>query len=567
MSTGFSIPSRSSSLDPVDGITQSLCGLLIAPPNVFGGISFEWKPEHRLYSGITEFGPTPGSSRQASQRSGIARGAGSPSLQTTSQQGFRRSSVAGTPLQPDKVIEGRVTKKAGVNPAGSKREATQSLPFGCPMVKGDRARYEGVNGPCTDLKGITSTPKALMEHLKKQHSRDYRCMICWKWHKSQDDLDSHRSAKPGALKCINCCKPFKKREELAKHSQDDCKLDPLSRPELFSDAQEEAFKNMKNKSATHGTLETKFRWIFGQLFPNHPKKKTIWPFYDYAILTHKLPFEMTEDQLPELAGGLRRDPAAVSPPSEPSDPLSSPNPPATTDNSPVLERHASVDFSTAVQPTMRSQNTFSHSQDFNIGFDTPAFQSQSTTMMLGPGHGQRATSFDSTAPALTNDTHSVLEQPPLSPTPLNVVKVPQNLPPAKDELPTQPMWPPHFVSGFDINTSMPTSGPSFDDFTIPGQSQSPAMYHQNLGGPAFNAQGGMSMQQGVTFNPQSLQRTPTTLDPFYHQKLALGPLFEHEYNPFFHGPLVPEASGDFNLDQLQQNPGSGAANAGWDQPQ
>lgn len=334
---------------------------------------------------------------------------------------------------------------------------------------------------------------------------------------------------------------------------------------MFSPDQEEAFKNMKNKSAGHGNLETKFQWVFDALFPDHHDRLNIWPFYDFTCFTHKLPMPVTGEERVKWSGGIRRDQSAAMSPSDRDDEHSSPHQGAdTADDLTIIAGHASMNPNTS-PTTIGSQNAFDHTHDSQDSYSSFANPLRPGLNMLDTGHGYRAASFDSTVPALTMSTRSVPDQPIPPSTPLNETSVTSHVPSMKEQSTTQHMPASHYMPELNIHTTMSTAGPSFSDFTMPDQSQSTALFYQALGGAAFNAQSGMTMQQG--FNPQSLQRTPATLDPLYHQKLALGPFFEQEYNPFFHGPLVPDTSGDLNLDHLQQNPEDSNANPRWDHPQ
>jgi hypothetical protein len=148
------------------------------------------------------------------------------------------------------------------------------------MCKANPERYIGVISPCTDLKGITPTAKALMEHLKKQHSNFFRCKTCLKWHKNQTDLDKHLKGKDNIFRCRHCCREFKKTADLKRHEQVDapCQLDRSSKPEVFDKDQEEAFGKMKNKSSELDDLEEKWRWCFSKLFPKLEKDSMkYWP--------------------------------------------------------------------------------------------------------------------------------------------------------------------------------------------------------------------------------------------------------------------------------------------------
>lgn len=322
------------------------------------------------------------------------------------------------------------------------------------MVKGERERYEGVIGPCTDLKGITPTPKALMEHLKKQHSKDFRCVICWKWHKSRADLDGHTVEKLGFVRCEYCCKYFKTKKDLTDHQGSNCSLDEMSRPQLFSPAQEKAFKDMKNKSATHGNLVKKFRWIFGSLFPDHAEKDTIWPYYDFAIIKHKLPesCKIQDKELEQVAGGLRRDPMAPTSPSDPSEQHISPRPPTTADSSPVAARNPSVDFNIAMQGMMRSQHTFIPPQQTGDYFSPPGISAGVPApphpRMLG--HNQRFSSFGSSLPPMTDDTQSI-EPPPMAPTPQDRMMGIQHMSPVPQQAHNPGTDAQQFIPKYDIN--------------------------------------------------------------------------------------------------------------------
>jgi hypothetical protein len=194
----------------------------------------------------------------------------------------------------------------------SSRPRRTVLPFGCPFVKANPHRYEAVDAPCTRVLGIAPTMKHLMEHLKKNHSSEYRCMACLRLHKSQKDFMAHQDQE-APWKCHDCCKTFGGGRDYEVHKMHDrCAIELERRPELFSAAQEEAFKKMSKRLVSGDGTEESYRMVFKSLFPSHPSRDTIWPFYDYLCFTHRLPVELTPKQLNDVSGGMRRSP---SPPS------------------------------------------------------------------------------------------------------------------------------------------------------------------------------------------------------------------------------------------------------------
>lgn len=588
----------------MDGVAQSLGGLTIAASDIYDGFTFDSRAERRSCLGIAAFASGPGSSRPSGQRSGPSRESSNQSIPVTGQRGQRRESTGNSNHQHGRVYGSRVTKQPGITlvkdkrPAPKQSKGTKSLPLGCPMAKGNRQHYEGVIGPCTDLKGITPTPKALMEHLKKQHSRHFRCMACWKWHKSKVDLENHQASKPGGFKCEQCCKVCKNGEDLAKHHEEvDCTLDPSSVPQMFSPDQEEAFKNMKNKSAGHGNLETKFQWVFDALFPDHHDRKNIWPFYDFTCFTHKLPMPITGEERVKWSGGIRRDQSAAMSPSDRDDEHSSPHLGAdTADDSTVVAGNAYVDPNTS-PTTIASQNTFRHSQGFEDSYPPFSFPPNTNSMMLesqntfmqpqgfqydklpnavpahsglttsGLGHAYRATSFDSTVPALTMSTRSVPDQSNPPTTPLNENRRPPNLPLMKEEPSTQPMLMPQVMTELDMNTSMSFPGHSFGNYSMSGPPQTTDAYSHETGDATLNPQSEPSTQQTVPFNQHLLQRTPTMWDPLYYQKLAHAASFEQDQNSFFHNSMTADLPGDSGFNHLNQNLEDGNAYPPFNQPQ
>jgi hypothetical protein len=219
-STGNDTPSRTSSIGQDTELAGAFGGLTLGPAGIFhdhasttqrGGYG-QWA------------GPSSGATSSTFSRTGDSR------TSTGSHRG--RSSSSQAPTASGKVQSGRVTKPT---PAPLPKKVEKERPriilrFGCPMCKAHPERYIGVVGPCTDLKGITPTPKALMwvavhfhtfvqvfghptnvrhrEHLKKQHSGDFRCMTCWKWFKSRAELDKHTLMKPNTMRCLKCCMHF-----------------------------------------------------------------------------------------------------------------------------------------------------------------------------------------------------------------------------------------------------------------------------------------------------------------------------------------------------------------------
>jgi hypothetical protein len=174
------------------------------------------------------------------------------------------------------------------------------------MVKASPGRYEAVDAPCTVLKGIKATSKALMEHLKKHHSRANRCMTCWKWYKNSADLAQHQAEPQHSWqRCEDCCKTFTVEDKYQQHLAIDCALDQSTKPELFSPEQQVKFRAMNRQIGKQGTIEEKYRWAFGELFPNHEERDTIWPWYDFAVFKHKLPQPPSVGDLEVFAGGLR----------------------------------------------------------------------------------------------------------------------------------------------------------------------------------------------------------------------------------------------------------------------
>ena len=228
--------------------------------------------------------------------------------------------------------ETHIAKKTRLDPKG-KAAAKRALRLGCPMVKIDRDRYMAVHGPCTDLMGINPTLKALNEHLKKQHCRDFRCMTCWKWHKSPQDLNAHRVPKKGHSKCDDCCRVFKRKADFDRHCEEAaCRVDEMDKPGLFTEEQEETFKKkMKNKGQGKGAdIDEKYAWVLSELFPDHEGRDRIWPYYDFAVFTHKVAADIDADNTPllddhdrlrEIAGGLRRGRSPATSPSNDDDPL------------------------------------------------------------------------------------------------------------------------------------------------------------------------------------------------------------------------------------------------------
>jgi hypothetical protein len=268
-STWADTPSRTSSIDPETDLAAELVGLTLGGADIFR----EYSPKPRDAYG---------------QFAGPNSGATSPTLprvrgSTSSTGGSRgRGSISRAPAGIDKVQSGRVTKGPSA-PAPKKIEKDKPqipLRLGCLMCKADPERYMGVVGPCTDLKGITPTAKALMEHLKKHHSRYFRCENCWKWHKSQEELDKHKNPRPNGNRCTKCCREFKTKADLDKHTSQrvSCEIDAMTKPELFTDEQELAFRGMKNRSSEHHSLNDKYQWCFKSLFPGLAQSiGEIWP--------------------------------------------------------------------------------------------------------------------------------------------------------------------------------------------------------------------------------------------------------------------------------------------------
>lgn len=162
---------------------------------------------------------------------------------------------------------------------GAKSPVRNVQALGCPMVKANPARYIAVVGPCTDLKGLSPQPKALMEHLEEQHSRRNRCLKCRRWYKSVEQLREHKLAwNTWKHQCDQCCKRFRLKKEMQKHiDENQCVRDESRHPQLLTPQQEKAFDRLRKKGVQRGSIETTFRWIFKNLWPKHPQKNSIWP--------------------------------------------------------------------------------------------------------------------------------------------------------------------------------------------------------------------------------------------------------------------------------------------------
>ena len=313
------------------------------------------------------------------------------------------------------------------------------------MCKADPKRYKRVSGPCTNLDGINPRAKSLMEHLKKQHSRDFRCMLCWKWHKDQEELDKHQAGKPGFQHCATCCRDFKKKSDFVSHRDGKaCKLNPMTRPELFSPEQEQVFQDMKHQSSKKGTIEQKFLWCFAELHPHHPEKDSILPWYDFAILKQELPYELSREQLDMAAGGVRQTVADASSPSDQETPVDTSTSP--TDTRRRLARAAASDnvFIPSFERSQHDGNQI-HNQLTAPGptFDDPDYnpmwnnasslpsntsqvanyaqsQASSHPRVRTQLHAHRFSSFSSSAaPSLTRtgsqSTHANVPAPPYTP--------------------------------------------------------------------------------------------------------------------------------------------------------
>ena len=91
------------------------------------------------------------------------------------------------------------------------------IAFACPMAKMNRNRYTQGFGPCTNVRGIFPSAKAIKEHLQRRHSVAYRCKFCDQQHEDEGDLEQHRRAAADHQQCKDCCRIFGNRRQLDVH--------------------------------------------------------------------------------------------------------------------------------------------------------------------------------------------------------------------------------------------------------------------------------------------------------------------------------------------------------------
>lgn len=273
--------------------STSVCGSAIA--HLVGeALGATWAPPTLF----TSSGPSSSKIFAASgPSSSSSRGPSGSSRTTRSNAGQRAGPSLAIAQEP--VTASTSSKKRKVK--------DRNLSYSCPMVKKNPQFYEEIYGPCTQRQGLGPDAKRIRyvrtrayfyssltndsEHCETYHSREMRCMRCYKKFKGGDAAANLRGHKDDG-RCED--------------------VDSLTVPEIFSPKQEERFRHLAKEGFASGfDLWRRYYQVLHQDRKDHDKSdpfeyltispcKYLYPTlcisfmltapdYDYVTLTHQIP--------------------------------------------------------------------------------------------------------------------------------------------------------------------------------------------------------------------------------------------------------------------------------------